>query len=91
MTVAALLQLLNTLLALAQAGTQIFDFLSQIKTRVEAAQASGKDLTADDWAFIDQLAASNLAVAKGYLTLTEALAATPVAPAPVPAPESAAS
>lgn len=77
MTVAALLQLLNTLLALAQAGTQIFDFLSQIKTRVEAAQASGKDLTVEDWAFIDQLAANNLAVAKGYLNLTDALAATP--------------
>lgn len=81
-TIANLLALINTLLALAQAGTQIYDFLTQLQQRVTAAQASGKDLTADDWAFIDQLAASNLAVAKGYLALSDAVAAAPAAKVP---------
>ena len=49
---------------------------------LSAAQASGGDLTAADWAMIDQAAAANLLKLKGYANLTSALLQAPSAPPP---------
>lgn len=83
-------QIIQAALALAEAGSQVYAFLTSVQQRISAAQAAGTDLTAADWTFIDQAAATNLALAKGYGSLTEALTATPAVPqasAPQAAPQ----
>lgn len=82
-------QIIQAALALAQAGTQVYTFLSSVSDRLRAAQAAGTDLTDADWAFIDQIASQNLAQAKGYGSVTQALLAAPVS-APATATNAAA-
>ena len=77
-----ILQIFEAALALADTGSQVYDFLTQVTARLSAAQASGGDLTAADWAMIDQAAAANLLKLKGYANLTSALLQSPSAPPP---------
>jgi uncharacterized protein involved in propanediol utilization len=78
-------QIIQAALALAETGSQVFTFLTTVNEKITAAQASGNDLTAADWIFINQVAASNIAAAKGYGSVTAALLAAPTSAAPAPA------
>jgi len=95
MNAVVLAQILQTALALAESGTEIYNFLSSVTQRVQAAQMAGADLTVADWEFIDQAAAENLAKVLGYTSATEALLAAanaqraPSAGAPAASPASA--
>jgi hypothetical protein len=58
------LQILNAALALAETGTEVASFLSQISARIQADQAAGVDISAADWSFLDAAAAANVAEAE---------------------------
>ena len=78
-TVALILDVLNTAIAVADEGSQVYTFLSGAVSRLEAAQAAGGDPTPADWAYIDQLGAQYLTQLKGYKSVSSALLAVPPA------------
>lgn len=81
-TLVLILGVLKTALAVADAASPVYTFLTSVVSRLEAAQAENRDLTAEDWAYIDQLAAQYLTQLKGYHSVTAALLA--LAPAQPP-------
>ncbi len=82
-----LAQILQAAVQLAETGSQVYTFLSTVSAKIQAGQAAGTDLTPADWAYLDSLAAQNLAQIKGYASITDALLAVSAStPAPAPAP-----
>ncbi len=77
MNIVLILQILQAALAVAGEGTQVFNFLSSVVTRLQTAQAAGTDPTAEDWAYIDQVGAQYLTQLKGFASLTGALLSLP--------------
>ncbi len=65
-------QIIQAALALAEAGSEVYTFLSGVQSRITAAQAAGTDLTDADWSFLDQAASENLTKAQAFTATTPA-------------------
>lgn len=57
-TIALIAKIIETAIALVQAGGDAVTFLQKVGATIQAAQAAGTDPTPADWAFLDQAATS---------------------------------